>query len=165
MVVDAVWVGVILRCVMGELQGVLQREEGGEAPFPTAHSSQHPPCPFFPPLQLLLPTESQAWAGLKGRTCKSAVRVPVHARPEGVIAITPSQQLVVTGSADGLVATHTTSLLTVGMLDSGSSARMGSVSGDANGTGGALAAYAGGARVGLHDAAEGGVVALSFDHR
>ncbi len=48
--------------------------------------------------RVVLPSEGQAWAGLKGRMHKSATRAMVHGRAEGSIALTYSRQLVVTGS-------------------------------------------------------------------
>lgn len=150
--------------------------------------------------KVTLPTDLPAWTGIRGRTLKSVNRVPVHARPEGVIALAPSRQLIVSGASDGMVAIHTLSFYTVGRLrpadlgqrgpaGSERDSRRGSVSqtpspllpaapstpaadsgrdgeaeGGAGAAGGSLAAFSGGARVGLHDPTVGGVTAITFDH-
>ncbi|KAJ9513910.1 hypothetical protein QJQ45_020990 [Haematococcus lacustris] len=75
--------------------------------------------------RVVLPLESQAWAGIKGRLHKSTAHSAVHARPEGVLALSPSHQLLVTGSSDGTIATHTPSLTLVGSLGPSSSSPRG----------------------------------------
>ncbi|KAJ9514055.1 hypothetical protein QJQ45_021148 [Haematococcus lacustris] len=82
-------------------------------------------CPAAALPQVVLPLESQAWAGIKGRLHKSTAHSAVHARPEGVLALSPSHQLLVTGSSDGTIATHTPSLTLVGSLGPSSSSPRG----------------------------------------
>ena len=95
--------------------------------------------------RITLPHEGQVWAGIKGRVHKSSLKVHAHARPEGAISMAVSKQLIVTGSADGGVATHNMQLTALGGAGSAQSGEP--------------------TKGGLHDAVEGGVVAVTFDYR
>ncbi|GFH10335.1 cilia- and flagella-associated protein 43, partial [Haematococcus lacustris] len=64
-------------------------------------------------------------AAAQGRLHKSTAHSAVHARPEGVLALSPSHQLLVTGSSDGTISTHTPSLTLVGSLGPSSSSPRG----------------------------------------
>jgi len=57
-----------------------------------------------------LPDDASNWAGLKGRTTKSAVKVAAHQKPPTALSVCANAQLVVLGASDGAVSIRYSSL-------------------------------------------------------
>lgn len=115
--------------------------------------------------RIVLPADGQAWAGLKGRMHKSAARISLHARAGGAVAVSANHQLVVTGSEDGTIATHTASLMTICTMQ-GTANNSDIVSRSASSFMGLTGAAMSPPTIpGVHDVTEQGVCAVTFDYR
>lgn len=77
----------------------------------------HTPLPP-PRVQVPLPTEAQAWAGLQARSLRSTARSCVHQCRQTAIAAPPSARLIATAAMDGTLVLHSPALVEMGGLDS-----------------------------------------------